>query len=254
MKAKITAEEFALLTDDFKKLYVLNGDESGEYVLDPVAVVDYAEAQKNMKERALSSKASRDSEIDELRAFKEEQDRIAREKNEGSGNWEELYKTEQARTKSLEDQFEDLKTKQAETTKSRTVESTISTLTNELCGSNNLLMENYLKTRIGAIIGENGGAITVVKSPNGETSGATLEELKAEIRSIPDFQLILKGNGSTGGDSSGAGRGTGGGSDVWKTAFDPTKRNLAEQNKLRLEDPTRWKKEHEKYMKERGAK
>jgi len=267
LKAKIEADEYDALTPLEKSVYLPAGqDEDGNdldgYVADVGGLIKYADEMQKHKNRAIASKTAQNTKMDELQSEIDRLTEIAEGAGGGDGNgsggngsggnFEELYKTAKAKIKTLEDDLRTTKEGFIEEKKATTAQSKIDALTSELCGGSNPLMLNYLKGRIGAIVGEDGAVELVIKDEAGKDTANTIDDLKKEIAANDYLKPILKIKQSAGGGSGGAG-GAGGGGDVWAEAFDPKKPNHAKMRELQLEDPAKFAIYHKKYLQELGA-
>jgi len=248
LKAKLTAEEFELLTDEQKECYVLN-DDDGSYSADVLKALELAEKHREHKERILQSKINRDGEINTLKTEKEELEEREREALKKKGDFKTLYDQEKLAREKAEGEVNTLNTSITEGTKETKLIAAIASASKELVDSPNVAVNLYLKSRLKAILDDKNVAHVVVLDENGQQTSKPVSDLVTEIREMKDFENIVKGRDSSGGGAGGNGGSSG--ADKWAPAFDPKGADLEMQAKFRKEFPAEFPKRHQAYLEAR---
>lgn len=196
MKYKINAEEFAKLSEEFKKLYEQSGE---EYVLK----VDGLPEQEDVS----GLKASHQKLLDEKKAESEKR-RLAEEKSrqeaeikaKEKGEFEQLAKSYEQRIQEHEAKYQALVQKNEQ----REIQATATRIAGQIAdGPNAEILAEFIAKRLKSSEGkvhvtDEAGALTI------STEAQLADEFKANVR----FASLVRGSLATGGGSTGAGTGT----------------------------------------------
>lgn len=206
MKFKVTEEEFGKLPQDFQAEY--EAGDNGEYTLkveggeDTGALKRAKDHEKNRRQQTEEKLQTLQTEMDNLKG---EYDTLLSDKSKSTNLEQKWQEKLEAREKELNTQVESL-TSQMNTI---LVDNVADALSADLSDSPSLLRP-HIKTRLASELVD-GKPTTRVLDANGEVSPLTLDELKNEFRSNPEYSAVIRGsNGSGSGANGGKGPGNNG--------------------------------------------
>lgn len=205
MKFKLNEEEFGKLPQHFQEEY--EAGDNGEYTLkveggeDTGALKRAKDHEKTRRQAAEQKLKDLQTEMSDLQG---EYDSLLNDKSK-SGNLEKKWQEKlEAREKELNTQVEQLNSQ----IHTLLIDNVADQLAAELSDSPSLIRP-HIKSRL-AVESVDGKATTRVIDADGEVSPLTLDELKTEFKSNPDFAAAIRGSNGSGSGANGGNGGNGG--------------------------------------------
>lgn len=196
MKYKINADEFAALSEEFKKLYEQSGE---EYVLkvDGLPIPEDISGLKANHQKLLDEKRE---EAEKRRLAEDKARQEAETKAKEKGEYEQLAKSYEQRIQEHEVKYQAL----VQQNEQREIQATATRIAGQIAdGPNAEILAEFIAKRLkpseGAVrVTDEAGALTI----------STEAQLADEFKSNPRFASLVRGSLATGGGSAGAGTGT----------------------------------------------
>lgn len=192
LKYKVTQDEFELLDDSIKSLYVQNG-ELYSLAVDGAVDAEEAERIKAAKAQILDEKKRRDQELREIEA---ERKRAADEAARKAGDWESVEKSYQEKTQALEAQLQEYKTREVQSK----IGSEASKIAAKLSSNpnNQELLTDFIKRRLS--VTDDG---LRVLDADGKPTISTAADLEREFRASGRFDALIDATKASGTGGSG---------------------------------------------------
>jgi len=198
IKRKVSKTEYDALSDANKVLYVENKSRAGEYILD----ID-GDADNELKTALEAIKAEKRELAAKLKALEDAAEVEAEKKNKGSGDIAALEASYKAKLDKLTAETQAALDAKNSYIRNQLVDNVAMSIASELSKSPKVLLP-HIKARITADL-DGDAPSTKVLGADGKLSALTLDDLKKEFKSNPDFAGVIIGNKASGGDTGSVG-------------------------------------------------
>ena len=238
---KLYIDKLEDVEEPFRKLYVAK---DGRFALD----TDITEATEFKR-----LKASKDEILNEKKEEKKAREQLEKQKKEEelallAKNQEYEKLVEETKNKFESELMIALnrENKYKNQLSQSLLDNSLTTIAATLAGENAGLLMPHLRNRVRIDDGENGLTI-VVLNKDGQDSSMTIGELGEEFAQSPMYAPLIKGRGSSGGNSGGDTNASGGGESEWDEYFKPETRNMTKQIELLKKDRALYERLYKKY-------
>lgn len=198
IKRKVNKTEYDALSDANKVLYVENKSRAGEYILD----ID-GDTDNELKTALEAIKAEKRELAAKLKALEDAAEIEAEKKNKGSGDIAALEASYKAKLDKLTMEAQAALDAKNSYIRNQLVDNVAMSIASELSKSPKVLLP-HIKARITADL-DGDAPSTKVLGADGKLSALTLDDLKKEFKSNPDFAGVIIGNKASGGDAGNVG-------------------------------------------------
>ena len=179
-------------------LYVENKSRAGEYILD----ID-GDTDNELKTALEAIKAEKRELAAKLKALEDAAELEAEKKNKGSGDIAALEASYKAKLDKLTMEAQAALDAKNSYIRNQLVDNVAMSIASELSKSPKVLLP-HIKARITADL-DGDAPSTKVLGADGKLSALTLDDLKKEFKSNPDFAGVIIGNKASGGDAGSVG-------------------------------------------------